>query len=220
MLSDKGSAVIRKFGILNTNIPPDLMFYGIPFPGDYLIAPDTIVRDKHFLPDYQVRPTASQVLLYNYGASVGNDSVVVKSGELQASITLSADHAAPGNELGLAMNFALGPGWHVYGQPLPENYIPLTVSFDPELIANQRFEFPKAEPIRFEAIKETLPAYKEKFRATGRLLVKNGTKPGDYKLKGTLRFQECNDSICKLPQSVAFEMPLRIDPMQFPQRRQ
>lgn len=30
-LSDKGSAVIEKFGILNTNVPKDHQFYGIPF---------------------------------------------------------------------------------------------------------------------------------------------------------------------------------------------
>ena len=40
MLSDKGSAVIRRYGILNTNIPPTHTFYGIPFPGEFLVAPD------------------------------------------------------------------------------------------------------------------------------------------------------------------------------------
>ena len=51
MLSDKGSAVIRRYGILNTNIPPTHKFYGIPFPGEYLVAPDGRVADKVFLPE-------------------------------------------------------------------------------------------------------------------------------------------------------------------------
>ena len=46
LLSDPGSGVIRKFGILNTNIPEGNMFYGIPFPGDYLLAADGTVKDK------------------------------------------------------------------------------------------------------------------------------------------------------------------------------
>ena len=50
MLSDKGSAVIRRYGILNTNIPRTHTFYGIPFPGEYLVAPDGRVADKVFLP--------------------------------------------------------------------------------------------------------------------------------------------------------------------------
>ena len=50
MLSDKGSVVIGEFGILNTNVPPDVArFYGIPFPGQYLIAPDGTVRTSFFL---------------------------------------------------------------------------------------------------------------------------------------------------------------------------
>ena len=43
--------------------------------------------------------------------------------------------------------------------------------------------------------------------------MRSGLKPGDYKLKGTLSFQECSDQICKIPQSVTFEIPFRIDPM-------
>ena len=41
LLADVGSKVIRAFGILNTNVPPDhKMMYGMPWPGEYLIAPD------------------------------------------------------------------------------------------------------------------------------------------------------------------------------------
>ena len=53
MLSDKDSAVIRRYGILNTNIPRTHMFYGIPFPGEYLVAPDGRVADKVFLPSFR-----------------------------------------------------------------------------------------------------------------------------------------------------------------------
>jgi hypothetical protein len=38
-------------------------------------------------------------------------------------------------------------------------------------------------------------------------------KPGTSKIAGTFRFQECNDSICKLPQEVSFEIPIKIEAM-------
>jgi peroxiredoxin len=45
LLSDIGSKVIRAFGILNTNVPEGhAMMFGMPFPGDYFIAPDGTVR--------------------------------------------------------------------------------------------------------------------------------------------------------------------------------
>ncbi|MGH7924738.1 MAG: hypothetical protein ACREQH_09125, partial [Candidatus Binatus sp.] len=55
--------------------------------------------------------------------------------------------------------------------------------------------------------------YTGNVRAFGRILIKSGLKPGEYKLKGTLHFQECSDEICKLPQKIAFELPMTIDPM-------
>ena len=52
--------MIRAFGIFNTNIPEDhKMMYGMAFPGDYLLTPDGIVRDKRFLPNYEYRPSAT-----------------------------------------------------------------------------------------------------------------------------------------------------------------
>ena len=72
MLSDVGSKVIRAFGILNTNVPEDhKMMYGMPWPGDYLIAPDGTVRDKLFLHNYEHRPSASQMTFRNYGTASG-----------------------------------------------------------------------------------------------------------------------------------------------------
>ena len=78
LLSDVGSKVIRAFGILNTNVPEDhKMMYGMPWPGDYLIAPDSAVRDKLFLRSYEHRPSASQVVLRHFDNAGGNsvDSV-------------------------------------------------------------------------------------------------------------------------------------------------
>ena len=48
LLSDKDSVVIREFGILNTNIPKDHSFFGIPYSGDYLVSPDGVIRAKLF----------------------------------------------------------------------------------------------------------------------------------------------------------------------------
>ena len=51
------------------------MMYGMPFPGDYLIAPDGTVRDKLFLPSYEHRPSASQVVLRHFGDDADGNSV-------------------------------------------------------------------------------------------------------------------------------------------------
>jgi hypothetical protein len=213
LLSDKGSAVIRRYGILNTNIPRTHMFYGIPFPGEYLIAPDGRVTDKVFLPSYQDGATASEVLLKDFGTGAGDDAVEVKSDETMARIRLSDSSAFSGQELAVAANFAIKPGWHIYGEPLPKGYVPTAISLDNAMVAQQSFEFPKPTPIKFVAPGETLPAYTGDFKAIGKVLLKKKLPAGEDKLAGELKFQECNDQICKLPQTVRFEIPLSIEPI-------
>jgi len=213
LLSDKDSSVIRRYGILNTNIPRTHKFYGIPFPGEYLVAPDGRVADKVFLPSFEDRATASEVLLKDFGIAAGRDAVEIKSDETQARIRLSDSSAFSGQELAVAADFAIKPGWHVYGQPLPKGYVPTAIHFDDAMVARQSFNFPKPTPIRFVALGETLPAYTGDFKAIGNVLLREKLKAGAYKLTGELKFQECNDQICKLPQTVRFEIPLTIWPI-------
>jgi hypothetical protein len=213
MLSDKGSAVIRKFGILNPNIPEGHPFHGIPFPGDYLIDANGSVRDKHFLPNYETRPAACAVLLKNFGTSAGGAAVSIDAGDVRTTVTMSSDRAVSGRELGVSVEFRIPAGWHLYGQPLPDNYVATSVEFDSETVSAQGFDFPKATPVEFKSLGETLPVYTGTVRAFGRVLIKSNLKPGDYKLEGAVRFQQCSDEICELPQKIAFEVPITIDPM-------
>jgi len=188
------------------------MFYGIPFPTDYLIGPDGIIRAKYFLPDYQTRVASSTILLDQFDVA-GAKSVALTADDLRVVIAPSADHVVPGQELGVAADFSIAPGWHIYGQPLPPNYTGTSIEFDGDVVASQAFEFPTPEKVTFKALGETLPVYKGDFRAKGKILVRSGLKPGEYQLKGKLKFQECSTDICRIPQWVVFELPLRIEAM-------
>ena len=44
MLSDSGSAIIRRFGLLNTTIEPGQPTYGIPFPGTFIVDRQGTIR--------------------------------------------------------------------------------------------------------------------------------------------------------------------------------
>jgi hypothetical protein len=212
MLSDKGSVVIREFGILNTNVPPDVTrFYGIPFPGQYLVAPDGTVKDKLFLADYQERATDSEVLLEDFG--VGGNSVTVKAAGVSAKVTVSDVKSYSGHRLGVTVAFEVAPGWHIYGTPLPAEYTGTQIKFGDDLIQSESSTFPPSTPLKFEALDQTLPVYSGSFKAVGNILLKQQLKPGDYKLTGTIKFQECKDTECKIPQSVPFTLPLKIEPM-------
>jgi hypothetical protein len=226
MLSDVGSKVIRAFGIFNTNIPADHpMMYGIPWPGDYLIAPDGTVRDKLFLRNYEHRPSASEVVLRHFGGRAGGNSVEIKTEVLTAIVSLSADRCFPGQELGVGLEVHLKPGWHVYGQPLPKNYQATELLFEGPLVDEQSLEMPVPKPVLLKALGETLPVYEAEIRAIGKLGIKwsppmpakflealgKRIEPGLHQIDGILRFQACSDEICETPQTVRFQLPMRIE---------
>ena len=225
LLSDAGSKVIRDFGIFNTNIPKDhQMMYGIPWPGDFLIAPDGTVRDKIFLRSYEHRASASEVVLRQFDAD-GANSAEIKAGPVSATVTLSTDRCFPGQELGLALDLQIESGWHVYGRPLPAQYQAVELTLESPLIGEQSLELPTARPLLLKALGETLPVYAGGVRAHGKLGIKwsppmparfleplgQRIEPGLYRIAGTLRFQACSDEICEAPAAIKFELPLTIE---------
>ncbi len=136
---------------------------------------------------------------------------VINSGEVKARIVLSQARAFSGQRVGVIVNFEIAPGWHVYGTPLPEEYTPTILTFDRDLLSQQKLDFPKPTPVKFDLLGETLPVYQGRFKAAGDILLRQKLVPGEHQLGGTLSFQECNDNLCKMPQQVHFEIPLRID---------
>jgi hypothetical protein len=225
MLSDAGSKVIRAFGILNTNVPEDhKMMYGMPWPGDYFIAPDGTVRDKLFLRSYEHRPSASEVMLRHFDNANGN-SVEIQADILNATVSLSTNRCFLGQELALALDLRLDPGWHIYGKPLPANYQAVELILESPLIDEQSLELPTPQPLLLTALGETLPVYAGRLKAHGKLGIKwsppmlapfllalgDTIEPGLYEIAGTLRFQACRDDVCQPPQAISFVLPLTIE---------
>ena len=213
LLSDRESAVIRSFGIFNTNIAPGLRAHGVPHPVEYLVSPHGIVIRKYFVPNYQHRVTASAVALREFGVA-GNDApvVILRSGALTVEVGLSAAKAFAGQEISFFAKFSLEPGWHVYGAPLPRAYTPTSVTFDDPKIIGQSFDLPPANPLQIAALGETLPVYSGAFQGSGSLLLRFPLDAGRIALSGQVHFQQCSETLCEPPESIRFELPMTLDP--------
>jgi hypothetical protein len=143
------------------------MMRGMPFPVDYLIAPDGSVRDKLFLSDYERRPSASQVVLRHFGDR--DHSIEITTEPLTAIVSLSTDRCFPGQELTLSLGIRLKAGWHIYGKPLPDNYQPTELLFHTVMVDEQSLELPPPAPMLLKTLAETLPVYAGEIRAVGKL---------------------------------------------------
>ena len=62
LLSDRGSAIIRAFGLLNERFSPASQLYGIAHPAIFAINPEGVITHRFTTRDYQVRPEIEDVL--------------------------------------------------------------------------------------------------------------------------------------------------------------
>lgn len=213
LLSDKDSEVIRRFGIFNFNMAPELRAYGVPHPVEYLVSPEGVVVKKYFVDNYQHRVTASAVAFEEFH-EISSDAPIVtlQDGALRAQIGFPSRRAFAGQEVGFFARFALQPGWHVYGSPLPTGYAALTIEFEGPAVIHQDVDLPEPEMIEFPVLHEVLPAYTGSFEIQGRLLLKFPLPEGELILQGMLRFQQCGDDVCEPPRAIPFELRLVLDP--------
>ncbi len=144
------------------------------------------------------------------GTPADNKTAMVQAGDVQAVIKPAVTQAEPGQEVKVSADFTIAPPWHVYGKPIATDYVATDIIFDSGVVAKQSMDFPKPEMVKFESLGQTLPVYKGSVHASGDIKLRPDLKPGDYKLSGKVTFQECNDTICKMPQSLKFEIPITI----------
>lgn len=62
ILHDADSSLIKRLGILNTGPEPGDRFYGIPYPGIFLIDQEGIIRGKWAEENFRDRPDLEPIL--------------------------------------------------------------------------------------------------------------------------------------------------------------
>ena len=220
MLSDPKSEMIRAFRILNTSTPPSHMWYGVPYPGTYIVDQNGVVRAKYFEKHYRDRYSAPTILLREFGSVAGTRETVVKTNHLELKYYSTRDAVHPNLRFTLVADFQLQPKMHVYA-PGVENYLPVRLELDPSPnFTAPPVDYPKSETLYLPAIDEKVPVYQGGFRITQDITmagsnvlrpILDGTR--EMKLTGTLRYQACDDKICYLPQDIPLEWTLKVEPL-------
>lgn len=218
MLSDTDSKIIRAFGILNTSVPEDHQFYGMPWPGEYLINPDGTVRAKFFEEGNRDRFTAGRVLVRELEGA-GNDARrQIETDHLEVTSWASDGIVRGGNRVALALDVALGDKMHVYA-PGVEGYIAVEWKME-ETPGLQVYdaEYPEPEMLHLPAIGETVPVFEGSTRFLRDVLIGQPDdlehlldEDGKLVIKGSLRYQACDDKVCYLPQTVPLEWRFELE---------
>ncbi len=210
LLSDKDSAIIRAFGILNEETPAGTPFAGIPYPGTYIVDRGGRVMSKYFEEDYTNRYMTSEILVRQFGVAAGASHSTTETKHLTVSAAASSARVRAGQRISLTLDIDLKPSMHVYA-PGVEGYIPVAWSIAANRsITVQAVDFPKPQILRLEAISETAPVYTGHLRLV-RDVVIGKVAPGPLLIEGSLRYQACDDRTCYIPVTVPLKWTLEAE---------
>lgn len=212
LLSDADSKTIRALDILNDTVSKDSPFFGIPFPGTFILDPKGVIVAKYFEDDYRERYTSADILVHQFGVLPSADGTEVQGKQLQLTSVASNSTVAPGERLALGLEIDLRPNMHVYA-PGVEGYIAIDWRMKPtEAAVAHNVAFPASTKLYLQAIDETVPVYRGHFNLTRDITIaqEDKLKPslsgdGTFTIEGTLRYQACDDRVCYIPQ----ELPLK-----------
>jgi hypothetical protein len=215
-LSDPDSKVIRELGILNATLPKDTPFFGVPYPGSFVLNAQAVITAKYFEDDYRERYTSADVLIHQFGVTPQAAGNEVAGKQLKLEARASNVVVAAGQRVSLTLDIEMKPNMHVYA-PGVEGYIPIDWKIkESDAAAAHEVSYPPSEKLHLAAIDETVPVYRDHFRLTREINIGQDAKvrplldsSGKFTVEGTLRYQACDDRVCYIPQELAVKWVLQ-----------
>ena len=220
LLSDPDSEVIRQFGILNTIIPEnDHPWFGIPYPGTYLLDSKGIITHKFFENNLAVRIGPEQLLRAFRGdtlTALETPDLAATQAKVTASVFLEGETLALSVQRELVARFNVPRGSHLYASPAPSNMVAVDIVLDanPLLVLRELIR-PKSETHSLSGTSEIFEVHHGQVElrlpiTINGVVTKEGGPP-KVTITGTLHWQSCDDQVCDLPTSHRFELTVPID---------
>jgi hypothetical protein len=215
LLSDPDSDVIRSFGILNTLIDPDdHPWYGIPYPGTYVVSAERAITHKFFENNLAVRAGPEQLLRAAQGQPMLEATAdEAAPEEVQVRVALDGNSLARSVQKDLVVRFSVSAGRHVYARPAPQGSVAVEVTLDEnDRLVQRPIVRPASEPHTLAGTQESFQVHHDVFELRLPLTV-NGGLGGDVAeitISGEVRWQCCDDEVCDLPATQRFELTLPV----------
>ena len=122
-------------------------------------------------------------------------------------VTVVVGKSAP-----VTLNFRVNQGFHINSnKPNSEILIPTELKLDPPsqlMVAN--VTYPPGEMLSIPIVNEKISVYSGDFQIGARVLAVRAISPGTYRVRGTLRFQACNDRQCFPPRTTPVHFDVHI----------
>lgn len=216
LLSDPDSDIIRSFGILNTLIDPaDHPWFGIPYPGTYIVDAEGAIQNKFFDNNLAVRAGPEQLLRAAQGGSLEAPDPIDESEveDVQVSVAVDGGSLAPMVQRDLVVRFSVPAGRHVYAEPAPLGSVAVTLELDEnERLVQRPMIRPTGEPHTLAGTGESFLVHHGDFELRLPLTTNSmfDRDSAEILVSGVLRWQSCDDEVCDVPSSQRFEFSLPV----------
>ena len=233
LLSDAGSETIRRYDLLNREMDPSLApedrrammqrFYGVPYPGTFILDTNGRVLERFFEQAYQERFTVSSIAVRLGDPIDGTDRAAIRAetDHLEALAWSTDSVVAPGNRFALVVDVAPKPEMHVYA-PGGHDYQVIRLRVDaPEFLQSHEVSYPPSETYHFEPLDETVPVYQASFRLVQDVTIPMSQESADLAavpgatltLRGALEYQACDHEVCYVPAEIPLTWELDWRPL-------
>ena len=207
LLSDAGSATIKRYGILNP-VPewaigpehddpavkaavqkyvsvgtPRAEMVGIAFPGTFILDRQGRVTSRYFEDFYIERNTISSIMLRLGDKAAPVAGTKISTGQLDVTTYPSESAIAPGNRFSIAFDVTPHPGIHVYA-PGAKNYrvIALNIATQP-FVRLLPMRYPASQIYLFKPLNERVPVYQRPFTLVQEVILE-GTPQAQASFRG------------------------------------
>jgi hypothetical protein len=216
LISDPGSAIIRRYGLLNETVDAKSRTYGIPHPGTFIVDRKGVVVSRFFEDAYQERFTTGAIL----GGIGGAPAIKATTAHLSMTASISDTEAAPGERLSLVADVTPARTMHVYA-PGKHTYQVVRLELDPQpWLKIHPIVYPPSTIYHFKPLDERVEVFVKPFRlrrdvtllATQEAQKLLGAMAAAT-LTGALEYQACDDKICFNPVRVPISFTIALKPL-------
>ena len=206
LLSDAGSAIIRRYGLLNpvteeafgphkddpdvkeeihmyvSEVNPNRNMIGMAFPGTFMLDRKGRVTSRFFEDFYIERNTVSNLILRMGRGDVPVTATKISSAHLDLTTYPSDTAIAAGNRISLVVDITPASGTHVYA-PGAAGYRPVALTISPQqYVRVLALQYPPSQIYFFKPLKERVPVFQKPFQ-----LVQEVVLDGTLKTQAALR---------------------------------
>ena len=220
LLSDEGSHVMRRLGLINERVQEDHAAYGIqpnarhvnlPYPGAFILDRDGLVNHKRFYESYRERDTGTGLLAHALGVvKEPSAPVVTTSSPVTVRAWLDSPTYVFFQRLTLTVEVSIKSGFCVCAEPSRDGVTPISIAIDPlEGLEVGTARWPSAHRIARAGFPHGLWVHEGVVRGTVPLTFAASPGAGDHMVGVTVRYQVFDGVSCLESSSVQLRVPVR-----------